>query len=254
MILIPISRTEMVKRQKTYVNVDEPREIRVSPFEELAAESLSRRQVLKGALGAGVVAFLGGPGRFVSQVLAASPLLGFTSIPVSKDDAVHLPPGYVYDVLLAWGDPVSDGPAFKEDGSNSTADQAVQAGMAHDGMHLFPLPKGSPLTDRGLLAINFEYTDDGLLHADGMKTWSAEKVQKSKNAHGIGVIEVRRKGGKWSVVRPSRYARRITADTPMFLSGPAAGHPLGRAALHPTGRMALGTWNNCAHGVTPWGP
>jgi len=243
----------MVKRQKTYVNVDEPRDIRVSPFEALAVKHLSRRQVLKGALGAGVVAFLGGPGRFVSQVLAASPLLGFTSIPVSKDDAVRLPPGYVYDVLLAWGDPVSDGPEFKEDGSNSTADQAVQAGMAHDGMHLFPLPKGSPLTDHGLLAINFEYTDDGLLHPDGMKTWTAEKVQKSKNAHGVGIVEVRRKGNKWSVVRPSRYARRITADTPMFVSGPAAGHPLMRTALDPTGRMALGTWNNCAHGITPWG-
>ena len=46
----------MVKRQKTYVNVDEPTEIRVSPFEALAVKCLSRRQVLKGALGAGVVA------------------------------------------------------------------------------------------------------------------------------------------------------------------------------------------------------
>ena len=48
----------MVKRHKTYVNVDEPRDIRVSPFEALAVKCLSRRQVLKGALGAGVVAFL----------------------------------------------------------------------------------------------------------------------------------------------------------------------------------------------------
>jgi len=99
----------MVKRQKTYVNVDEPRGIQVSPLEALAVKHLSRRQVLKGALGAGIVTFLGGPGRFVSQVLAASPLLGFTSVPVSKDDAVHLPPGYVYDVLFAGGIPSPTG-------------------------------------------------------------------------------------------------------------------------------------------------
>ena len=39
---------------------------------------------------------------------------------------------------------------------------------------------------RGLLAINHEYTDDGLLHADGMRTWTAEKVRKSQAAHGGG--------------------------------------------------------------------
>src|SRR3972149_5340480 len=188
MILIPTSRTEMVKRQKTYVNVDEPREIRVSPFEELAVKHLSRRQVLKGALGAGIVTFLGGPGRFVSQVLAASPLLGFTSVPVSKDDAVHLPPGYAYDVLFAWGDPISDGPELKADASNSAADQAVQAGMAHDGMHLFPLPKGAPLTDRGLLAINYEYTDDGPLHPITIHVQRLPTPHKTENAHGVGVI------------------------------------------------------------------
>ena len=42
--------------------------------------------------------------------------------------------------------------------------------------------------------MNHEYTDDGLLHADGMKTWSAEKVRKAQAAHGVSVIEVELRG------------------------------------------------------------
>ena len=61
-------------------------------------------------------------------------------------------------------------PAFRMDASNSADEQAAQFGMHHDGLHYFPLD-GSR---RGLLAINHEYADDGLLHPDGIKTWSAE--------------------------------------------------------------------------------
>ena len=64
-------------------------------------------------------------------------------------------------------------------------------GMHHDGIHFFPLDGSST---RGLLVMNHEYTDDGLLHADGMKTWSAEKVRKAQAAHGVSVIEVELQG------------------------------------------------------------
>ena len=69
--------------------------------------------------------------------------------------------------------------------------------MHHDGMHFFPFVEhGKPSSTHGLLCINHEYTDDGLLHRDGMQDWSAEKVKKSKAAHGVSVIEVRR-GSNW---------------------------------------------------------
>jgi len=64
--------------------------------------------------------------------------------------------------------------------------------MHHDGMHFFPLPYGSRASDRGLLAMNHEYTDHGLLFRDGSAGWSADKVLKSQAAHGVSVIEIRR--------------------------------------------------------------
>jgi secreted PhoX family phosphatase len=125
--------------------------------------------------------------------------------------------------------------------------------MHHDGIHYFPLPYGSKSSSSGLLVMNHEYTDDGLLHADGFAHWSAEKVRKSQNAHGCSVIEVRSRDGQWEVVRPSPFARRITAATPMRIAGPAAGHALMKTAADPSGARVLGTFNDCAHGYTPWG-
>ncbi len=188
---------------------------------------------------------------------SSAPLLGFKSVPVSTADAAVVPEGYVAVALAAWGEPIGvagNMPAWREDASNSAADQAVQMGMHHDGIHFYPLGDGAQANRRGLLVMNHEYTDDGLLHPDGMKTWSAEKVKKAQAAHGVAVIEVELGAdGRWQMVRPSRYARRFTAYSPFAVSGPAAGHALLRTAADPAGRTVLGTLNNCASGITPWG-
>ncbi|MFN7642784.1 MAG: PhoX family protein [Burkholderiales bacterium] len=214
----------------------------------------ARRIALRGGMVAAMLPFLsslagcaGLPG-----LPAGGARPGFRSVPVTRADGFFVAEGYSAVPAFMWGEPVGvpgNMPAFRPDGSNTAAEQGVQIGMHHDGMHYFPLD-GSR---RGLLVINHEYTDDGLLHTDGMATWSAEKVAKSIAAHGVSVLEVEQRDGAWQAVRPSKYARRITAGTPMAIGGPAAGHGLMRTADDPEGRRALGTLNNCAHGYTPWG-
>jgi uncharacterized protein len=183
----------------------------------------------------------------------SAPLLGFKGIATSTADTLVVPEGYVASVIAAWGEPIGVAgrmPTWRDDASQSAADQAVQMGMHHDGIHFYALDATGT---RGLLAMNHEYVDDGLLHADGLKTWTAEKVAKSQAAHGIAVIEIARQGNGWAMVRPSTHARRITANTPFALGGPAAGHALMQTAADPAGRTVLGTVNNCASGKTPWG-
>jgi hypothetical protein len=226
-------------------------------FAEILAARLTRRDLLRGSLGLTAVAFLNGCGS-LRQAFGvageAGPLIGFTPVPISKADTVVVPEAYTWQVVNAWGDPIMAGaPDFRPDASQSAAEQAMQSGMFHDGMHYFPLPKGSSSSTQALIGINYEYTDDNLLSTDGMATWNAEKVQKSKNAHGLGVFEIRWDGARWRTVRDSKYGRRITADTPFRIKGPAAGHPLMRTAQDPTGTIVKGTFQNCANGYTPWG-
>ena len=217
----------------------------------------SRRQILRGGLGAaagGLLAPLAGVAALAGCATpqGAAPLLGFKGVPISVADTVVVPEGYSAQVIAAWGEPVGlsgENHPFKADGSNTAAEQETQMGMHHDGIHYFAL-NGST---SGLLVMNNEYADDGLLHPDGMKTWNAQKVRKAQAAHGVSVIEVEQKSGLWDIVRPSPWARRITANTPMTFGGAAAGHALLRTAADATGRRVLGTLNNCASGITPWG-
>jgi len=197
-----------------------------------------------------------------SASLSRAPAMGFAAVPPSSADEVRVPPGYIAQVLVPWGEPTGvEGqpmPAFRPDASNTAAEQALQMGMHHDGLQFYPLPqaahaKGPAAGQRGLLAINHEYTDDGLLHPGGMLPWTPEKVRKAQAAHGLAVVELERGAEGWRAVRPSRYARRLTGNSPFAISGPAAGHPMMRTAADPAGRTVLGTLGNCASGKTPWG-
>jgi secreted PhoX family phosphatase len=206
-------------------------------FQEVVNARMSRRGFLGSGLAAAAALSLGGVSALLKAVPASAdtiggPLVRFQGIPVSDADTVVVPPGYKAEVLIAWGDPVSDGPAFAQDASNSAEDQARQWGMHNDGLVYFPID-GSR---RGLLVQNNEYVDDGLLFPDGVANWNEEKTNKSMNAHGVAIIEIRKdfKERKWRVVRPSKYARRITAQTPIRIGGPAAGDDRLKTSDDPT--------------------
>jgi secreted PhoX family phosphatase len=170
----------------------------------------ARRQVLRGGLGALASSFLaplsaiGGAAALTgcaSLGMGSAAKIGFKSVAISTADVISVPEGYVAHVIAPWGDPVGiagQNHPFKDDASNTAAEQEAQIGMHHDGIHYYAL-EGSK---RGLLAMNHEYVDHGLLFKDGMANWSAEKVRKSQAAHGVAVVEVHDKGGKWEVVNP----------------------------------------------------
>ena len=211
----------------------------------------ARRTLLRLGTGAAAAA-LYGPWLAGCAAGAAPPRLGFIGVPTSSADTVVVPTGYVAQVIAPWGEPVGVAgamPPWRPDASDTAAEQALQLGMHHDGIHYFPLDGAR----RGLLVMNHEYVDEGLLVPDGTAGWNAVKVAKAQAAHGISVVEVERTADGWRLVRPSRFARRFTAATPFAVGGPAAGHALMRTAVDPTGTRILGTLNNCAAGMTPWG-
>lgn len=220
---------------------------------DIVALQLSRRTVLAGAVGAGA-ALLTGVGR--SEAAPGPSTLTFSEVThaIGKADAVA--EGYDARVLIRWGDPLLDGaPAFDPDNPTAAA-QAAQFGYNNDFLAFLPLPRGSQGSSHGLLCVNHEYTNRELMwpgtgRGDAMP---ADKAAVEMAGHGHSVVEIRQTGGTWSVVRPSAYARRLTLATPMKVSGPAAGHRRLRTSADPEGRRILGTVNNCAGGVTPWGP
>ncbi|MEJ2115948.1 MAG: PhoX family phosphatase, partial [Gammaproteobacteria bacterium] len=59
--------------------------------------------------------------------------------------------------------------------------------------------------------------------------------------------------GKWTAKLDSNYNRRITPLTKMKFSGPACGLKRVKTEFSPKGEMCMGTFGNCAGGVTPWG-
>ncbi len=245
-------------------------------FSDILDTYLTRRQVVQGGLATMAATFITLPLTGCGSdddddddnSATSGPMLGFTSIAASTADTVRVPPGYSYKVMFKAGDPIGHSsqpagqPAYKPDASNTAAEQALQIGMHHDGMHFFPLPLGSNSSTHGLLVMNHEYADDGLLHVGGIDVpsenfvsptgWTAEKVLKCQNAHGVTILEIRKQGTDWTLVAPSQYARRITANTPIRISGPAAGSALMKTSYDLSGTAVLGTVNNCANGYTPW--
>ncbi|MDB9316411.1 PhoX family protein [Nodularia spumigena] len=263
--------------------------------------SMKRRRFIMTAVGASALTVLGDVtiGGLL-QTVAASPVpagLGFAGFSFEsiepnllnpatgllEKDLVSVPQGYKAQVLLAWGDPIMPGaPNWSPDASQDAAAQEKQVGMNHDGMHFFPIPGrtylsqisnlpapfgGRTYNSRGILCVNHEYTQEQFLHPDGLDEVTIEKVRKSQAAHGVSVVEISkdRFGNNWSVNRNSHYGRRITGNTEMRVSGPVAGTEFVKSKkfnITPDGSTeigvnngytAYGTLNNCANGYTPWG-
>ena len=265
----------------------------MSSFEDVLSERLSRRQMMIGSLGAAVLAACtsedvatsspapsgtaptptaptgtGTTSPPTGQKPPTKPIaLGFAAVGKSVADALVLPLGYTATVLYRVGDPIAASvEAAANDGTDDAASFAQRAGDHHDGMFYFGLgsndKRDDSRSDRALLVMNHEAITPAYLHAtgptvagngnDAARTVAAEVV-KEIHAHGVSVIEIVKNGGRWSYAKSSMFNRRITAATPMKLSGPAAGSAAMITRYSTDGTMTRGTVNNCACGNTPWG-
>ena len=220
-------------------------------FEQIAERILSRRRFLGGAAALGAAAFVTGAGSLVPRIARANgDRLAFEAVAANTLDTVTVPNGFNWHVVATWGDPLwSTGKEFDHQTRGTGASQELAFGDNTDGMSLFS--KG----DTSILAVNNEYVNRPIIYANresGLPE-NNDDVRKGKAGHGVSVFEIRQAGGKWQVVKDAPVNRRITADTPMEITGPARGHELLRTAADSTGTKSLGTWNNCGNGRTPWG-
>ncbi len=239
---------------------------------------MSRRGVVRaGALGALVLGF-GGAAAAAASPASAAPVAGtaaaaeavgatlrkgkagpltFKAIPPNKLDNLIVPNGYDSAVVIRWGDPVLPGAPQFDITKQSVRRQSAQFGYNNDFVGVLPLGRDGR---RALLVVNHEYTNEELMFPGftSLDALSVEQLEIAMAAHGLSVVELERVAhtGQWKPVRSRRlpYNRRITAlRTPFRFTGPAAGSAWLRTAADPKGTTVIGTLNNCAGGVTPWG-
>lgn len=222
-------------------------------FDRIVEAGLSRRGFLSGlvAVGSGAAALGTGLLSGTSAQAQASSRFAFKPIAIATDRTVHVPQGYSWKSMVHWGDALfSDAEAFDPENGVTLASSDRVFGENTDGMELFIVG------NRQIMAVNHEYTNNKInlpkTHADG-KAGSADDAQLLRNLQGVTVMEVAESDSGWSVVVDSPFNRRITHDTEMTMSGPAAGSDLLKTVSDASGMTARGTLNNCGAGKTPWG-
>ncbi len=232
---------------------------------DVIATRMSRRDLIGGLLAVSAITTTTVPvaenaaaqQRKVSALAAANASFPFDELTAGADDKLHVADGHDADVLIRWGDPLMPGAPKFDPKAQTPAAQALQFGFNNDFLGYIPLEGSSA---HGLLVVNHEYVSRNIMFPlkdrpgpIGAGIASRNLAETEMMAHGGSVLEIRRTQGKWRVVAGSRYSRRITAETPMLISGPAAGHKRMQTKADPAGRLVKGMLSNCAGGVTPWG-
>lgn len=223
------------------------------PFADILSSRLSRRRLLEGALAITASSAIAScTGKAVSS--APQHTYGFNEVAHGLDPFLTLPEGYSYQVVARWGDPLFESaPSFNAKNQTAQA-QSQQFGFNNDFVGFVPLSNANS-TNEGLLVVNHEHTKARMMHA-GVRNeadMNPSQMEVDIMAHGMSVIHIRRIDRQWKYLMDSPYTRRVTPYTPMKFSGPASGHDRLKTLSQPNGTTTLGTYGNCAGGVTPWG-
>ena len=220
-------------------------------FDDVVETAISRRGFITGIVAYGSGAAVMGSGLFsgTSAQAQSASRFGFAPIPIQTDGTVHVPEGYRWHPVAKWGEPLfSDADAFSQTDAIGVQSADRVFGENTDGMEAFVVD------GRQVIAVNHEYVNTKInLPRSGGEVTSADDVLTLQNMQGVTVMEIAETDDGWAIVQDSDLNRRITQNTPMLITGPAAGHPLLRTQDDPFGTTVLGTMNNCGAGKTPWG-
>ena len=252
-------------------------------FQDVLNQSLQnpmRRGLLRGGLGLAGLAMLPGCATLTSGLAASPKALGFPAVEKSLLDNVMLPPGYQYSVLHATGDALDSALAAYSNKGTEADDWSRRVGDHHDGMDIYYIDANGRYsekeTSRAVLCVNHESSADAhFMHPNGQTSngvvgkkftqfgdWDLGtrpelEVLKEINHHGVSVVEIVKTPQGWRIKQDSPLNRRITAQTPVRISGPRAHIEAIRSFMvtrwDTAGAMARGTLNNSGHGKTPWG-
>ncbi|MBD3764706.1 MAG: PhoX family phosphatase [Rhodobacterales bacterium] len=238
----------------SFDEIDELRDPRpeTTDFDRVVEVAVTRRGSLAGliAFGSGAAAMGTLMSTTSAQAQGAASRFAFRPIPIATDFTVHAPEGYEWQILARWGDALfSDAPAFDPATGIPAQGSDRVFGENTDGME--------PFNIRGhqVIAVKHEYVnpDINLPAAQEGKPASADDLRLLQNLQGVTVMEIAEGPEGWAIVKDSPFNRRIHHDTPMQITGPAAGHDLLKTEADPTGTASLGTFNNRGAGKTPWG-
>jgi uncharacterized protein len=252
-------------------------------FQEVLRQSLqnpTRRGLLLGGMGLAGLTLLPGCATRASVATAAPQALGFAAVDKSLLDDVLLPPGYQYRVLHATGDALDSALGAYSNRGTEADDWSRRIGDHHDGMDIYYIDAqgrySEKETGRAVLCVNHESSADAhFMHPNGQTSHGVSgkkftqfgdwdlgvrpqlEVLKEINHHGVSVVEIVKTPQGWRIQQDSALNRRITAQTPVRISGPRAHMQDIRSFMvtrwDTAGAMARGTLNNCGHGKTPWG-
>lgn len=222
-------------------------------FETVFDSAMRRREFVKGS------ARLVGASLFVKSTLVEAmsknvhtefDMFAFDNVPANSNDTITLPNHYQWKPMLSWGEPLwSKGNHFSDTENFSAENQKWAFGDNNDGMKHFNIH------GREVLAINNEYVNFASCfnHYEKKAPQTEDDILKTQQAIGVSIVEVQATQGGWQAVKDSPLNRRITAQTPMQITGPARGHDLMKTKQDPQGVQSFGTWANCGSGKTPWG-
>ena len=152
--------------------------------------------------------------------------------PTDQDDLV-LAQGLKYQILIKWGDTISDQDTF---------------GFNNDFTCFIPLNEEHP--NDGLLWVNHEYTNPLFVSDFNYRKYknprqyrTIDQVDKEMYSVGGSIVRIKKENGRWKVVENDPHNRRITAKTPIQLNWD---YPIkGKTTV-------IGTHSNCSGGITPW--